>query len=171
MVSTARANGVRVASISGGDPLTVKDQLEAFMNRLVRSVIALVGGCLWAQTQQGLIPKTKTTTWKGTLVDSGCRSQQKNTSDSNSYPAGPARTSYGLIIADGKCVPFDVGSNEKVMGMLKIRKDWSENTVKIKPRKVEVVGTENGGEISVDEIQFTDDARQLPSRTQKLHIH
>jgi len=57
------------------------------------------------------------------------------------------------------------------MGMLKIRKDWSENTVKIKPRKVEVVGTENGGEISVDEIQFTDDARQLPSRTQKLHIH
>jgi hypothetical protein len=38
--------------------------------------------------------------------------------------------------------------------MLKIRKDWSENTLKIKPTKVEVVGTEHGGEISVDEMQF-----------------
>jgi hypothetical protein len=39
------------------------------------------------------------------------------------------------------------------------------------PTKVEVVGTEHGGEISVDEIQFTDDARQLPGKTQKLNIH
>ena len=139
------------------------------MNKFVMSsVIALVGGCLWAQ---GVIPKTKGTTWKGTLVDTGCRSPQKTTSDSNLYPAGPPRTSYGLITADGKCVPFDVGSNEKVSGMLKVRKDWSENTVKIKPTKVEVVGTEHGGEISVDEIQFTDDARQLPGKTQKLNTH
>ena len=138
------------------------------MNKFVTSaLIALVGGCLWAQ---GGIPKTKTTTWKGTLVDSGCRSP-KNTSDSNSDPAGPSRTSYGLITTDGKCVPFDVGSNERVSGMLKVRKDWSENTVKIKPTKVEVVGTEHGGEISVDEIQLTDDARQLPGKTQKLNIH
>ena len=139
------------------------------MNKFVTSaLIALVGGCLWAQ---GGIPKTKTTTWKGTLVESGCRSPQKTTSDSNPYPAGPSTTSYGLITTDGKCVPFDVGSNEKVSGMLKIRKDWSENTVKIKPTKVEVVGTEHGGEISVDEIQLTDDARQLPGKTQKLNIH
>jgi len=129
------------------------------MNKFVMSaVIALVGGNLWAQTQQGELPKTKTTTWKGTLVDSGCRSphsqRHKTTSDSNSYPAGPARTSYGLITADGKCIPFDVGSNEKVSGMLKVRKNWSENIVKIKPTKVEVVGTEYGGEISVDEIQI-----------------
>ena len=139
------------------------------MNKFIMpAVIALVGGCLWAQ---GVNPKTKNTTWKGTLVDSGCRSPQKTTSDSNPYPAGPSRTSYGLITTDGKCVPFDVGSNERVSGMLKIRKDWSENTVKIKPTKVEVVGTEHGGEISVDEIQFTDDARQLPGKTQKLNIH
>jgi hypothetical protein len=64
-----------------------------------------------------------------------------------------------------------VDSNEKVSGLLKVRKDWRENTVKIKPTKVEVVGTEHGGEISVDEIQFPDDARQLPSKTQKLNIH
>jgi hypothetical protein len=139
------------------------------MNKFVMSaVIALVGACLWAQ---GVMPKTKITTWKGTLVDSGCRSPQRTTSDSNSYPAGPVRTFYGLITTDGKCVPFDVSSNEKVSGMLKIGKDWSENTVKIKPTKVEVVGTEHGGEISVDEIQFTDDARKLPSKTQKLNIH
>jgi hypothetical protein len=142
------------------------------MNTLVKStVIALVVGCLWAQAPQGVIQKTKNTTWKGTLVDSGCRSLQKTTSDSNPYPAGPSRTSYGLITADGKCIPFDVDSNEKVSGLLKVRKDWSENTVKIKPTKVEVVGTEHGGEISVDEIQFPDDARQLPSKTQKLNIH
>ncbi len=87
------------------------------------------------------------------------------------YPAGPPRTSYGLITTDGKCVPFDVGSNERVSGVLKTRKNWSENTVKIKPTKVEVVGTEHGGQISVDEIQFPDDARQLPGTTQKLNIH
>ena len=128
------------------------------MKKFVMSaVIALVGGCLWAQ---GVIPKTKATTWKGTLVDSGCRSAQKTASDSNPYPAGPPRTSYGLITADGKCVPFDVGSNEKVSGVLKVRKNWSENTVKMKPTKVEVVGTEHGGQISVDEIRFPDDGRQ-----------
>ena len=139
------------------------------MKKFVMSaVIALVGGCLWAQ---GVIPKTTATTQKGTLVDYGCRSAQKTTSDSNMYPAGPPRTSYGLITTDGKCVPFDVGSNERVSGMLKVRKNWSENIVKIKPTKVEVVGTEHGGEISVDEIQFTDDARQLPGKTQKLNIH
>ena len=37
--------------------------------------------------------------------------------------------------------------------------------------KGRIVGTEHGGEISVDEIQFTDDARQLPGKTQKLNIH
>src|SRR6476619_2199622 len=95
--------------------------LEVFMNRFVTSaVIALVGGCLWAQTPS-VTPK-KTTTWKGTLVDSGCRSAQKNTSDSDMYPAGPPRTSYGLITTEGKCVPFDVGSNERVSGVLKTRK-------------------------------------------------
>ena len=129
------------------------------MNKFVMSaVIALVGGNLWAQTQQGELPKTKTTTWKGTLVDSGCRSphstRPKTTTDSNSYRAVTPKISYGLITADGKCIPFDVASNEKVSGMLKVRKDWSENTVKIEPRKVEVVGTKHGGEISVDEIQI-----------------
>jgi len=34
--------------------------------------------------------------------------------------------------------------------MLKVRKNWSENIVKIKPTKVEVVGTEYGGEIEVN---------------------
>ena len=127
------------------------------MNKFVTSaLIALVGGYLWAQ---GGIPKTKTTTWKGTLVDSGCRSPQKTTSDSNPYPAGPSRTSYGLITTDGRCVPFDVGSNEKVSGMLKMKKDWSENIVKIKPTKVDVVGTEHDGEISVEEIQIGNPAR------------
>jgi hypothetical protein len=42
-----------------------------------------------------------------------------------------------------------VGSNEKVSGMLKIRKNWSENTVKINPTKVEVVGTDHGGKCTV----------------------
>jgi hypothetical protein len=84
------------------------------MNTFVMStVIALVGGCLWTQAQQGVIQKTKTTTWKGTLVDSGCRSQQKTTRDSNQYPAGPSRTSYGLITADGKCVPLRCGQQRK----------------------------------------------------------
>ena len=128
------------------------------MNKfLTAAVIALVGGYLGAQTHEGELRKPKTTTWKGTLVDSGCRSpgsERQKTSDYSSYPAGIPTTSFGLITADGKCIPFDVGSNEKVEGMLKMKTDWSENTVKIKPTKVDVVGAERNGKISVDEIQI-----------------
>jgi hypothetical protein len=63
-------------------------------------------------------------------------------------------TSYGLITADGKCIPFDVDSNEKISGMLKVKTDWSENMAKIAPTKVEVLGTEQGGKISVEEIRM-----------------
>ena len=134
------------------------------MNKFMMSaIIALLGGHLWAQTQEGGLPKTKTTTWKGTLVDSGCRSphstRPKTTTDSNSYRAVTPKISYGLITADGKCIPFDLASNEKISGMLKVRQNWSENTVKIDPTKVEVVGTTHGGEISVDEIQIGGRAR------------
>ena len=129
------------------------------MNKfLMAAVIALVGGYLGAQTHEGELRKPKTTTWKGTLVDSGCRSphseRHKTTSDSSSFPVVTSTTSYGLITADGKCIPFDVASNEKVSGLLKMKKDWSENVVKIKPTKVNVVGTEHDGEISVEEIQI-----------------
>lgn len=129
------------------------------MNKFVMSaVISLLGGYLWAQTQAGELQKPTTTTWKGTLVDSGCGSpyseRHKTTSDSSSYPAVTSKTSFALITADGKCLPFDLDSNEKVSGLLKIRTNWSENTVKIKPTKVDVVGAEHGGEISVDEIQI-----------------
>jgi hypothetical protein len=130
------------------------------MKRFVISgAIALLGGCcLWAQTQQGELPKAKTTTWRGILVDSGCPSSRserpKVTSNSNSYPAVTSRDSFGLITADGKCIPFDVDSNEKVSGILKVRTNWSENVVRIKPTQVDVVGAEHGGAISVDEIQI-----------------
>lgn len=58
------------------------------------------------------------------------------------------------MTADGKCILFDVSSNEKVAGMLKITDDWDENTVSIMPTKVEVVGTDQGGKISIDEIEI-----------------
>jgi hypothetical protein len=122
------------------------------------AIIVFFGGYLWAQTQEREPAQTKATSWKGTLIDSGCRSpnseRDKTTSHANSYPEVTSTTSYGLITADGKCIPFDVDSNEKVSGLLKIRTNWSENVVKIKPTKVEVVGTEHSGEISVDEIQI-----------------
>ena len=122
------------------------------------AILAVVGGCLCAQTQEGETRKPKATTWRGTLVESGCHSpvsaRQKTTGDSGSYPAGTPRTSFGLITADGKCIPFDVNSNEKVAGILKINDDWDENTVNIKPTKAEIVGTEEGGELSVDEIHI-----------------
>ena len=134
------------------------------MNKfLTGAAIALVGGYLGAQTHEGELRKPQTTTWKGTLVDSGCRSphskRQKTTSDSSSYPVVTPTISYGLITADGKCIPFDLDSNEKVSGMLKIKTAWSENIVKITPTNVEVVGTEHAGKISVDEIQIGSPAR------------
>lgn len=129
------------------------------MNKVaIIGVIALVGGYLSAQTQQRDLPTLKTRTWEGTLVASGCRSLQsegnKTSGDSNTSPVYAAKASYGLITADGTCIPFDVGSNEKVSGMFKIKTDWSANAVKIMPTKVEVVGTEEGGKISVDDIQI-----------------
>ena len=90
-------------------------------------------------------------------------SSTRVTSYRGSYPAGTPTTSFGLITADGRCIPFDVSSNEKVAGMLKIKQDWDENTVKIKPTKVEVVGTEvgigfAGGEhVPDDDGQFVGD--------------
>jgi hypothetical protein len=70
------------------------------------------------------------------------------------YPAGPVRTSFGLILRDGRCIPLDVDSNQKVEGMLKVKTNWTKNVVKIKPTKVQIVGTESDGTISVDEISF-----------------
>ena len=129
------------------------------MNKfLTTGAIAVVGGCLWAQTQQGEPRTLNARTWKGTLVESGCRSSEsernKTGGDSSPYPASTRTTSFGLMTADGKCILFDVSSNEKVAGMFKINDDWDENTVNIKATKVEVVGTEQGGKISIDEIEI-----------------
>ena len=147
-------------------------------NFKVTAVISLLAGYLWAQAQQTdqFNIKTNTTTWKGTLVDSACRSSHtdpqkssRNTnrdtnttknlekqfaSNSTSYPVTTSTALYGLITEDGKCIPFDLGSSEKVSGLMKINKDWSQNTVKIKPTKVEVVGTEKDNTIAVDEIEI-----------------
>jgi hypothetical protein len=115
------------------------------------AVVALVSGYLGAQT------RPKATTWKGMLVDTGCRSSQsehQKTGDLSSYPNAYAKTAFGLITADGKCIPLDLSSNEKVAGMLKVKTDWSENTAKLKPTKVEVTGRVTGGKISVDDIQI-----------------
>jgi hypothetical protein len=142
------------------------------------AVISLFAGYLWAQVQQTdqLHIKTKTTTWKGTLVDSGCRSSDSNSqkssrntnpdanttktlknqfaSNSISYPGTTSNALYGLITEDGKCIPFDLGSSEKVSGLLKIKTDWSQNTVKIQGIRVEVVGTEHDNAIAVEEINI-----------------
>ncbi len=65
-----------------------------------------------------------------------------------------AVVAFGLITADGKCIPFDVDRNEKIAGRLKMKTDWGEDTVRTNPARVEVVGSEQGGKISVDEIQI-----------------
>jgi hypothetical protein len=148
-------------------------------NIKVTAVISLFAGSLWAQAQQTdqFNINTKTTTWKGRLVDSACRSSHTNAQKSSrntnretnatknlknqfannatSYPGTTSTAWYGLITQDGKCIPFDQGSSEKVSGLLKIKKDWSQNTAKIKPTKVEVVGTvNNDNTIAVEEIKI-----------------
>jgi hypothetical protein len=144
----------------------------------VAAVVSLFAGYFWAQAQQTdqFNIKTNTTTWKGTLVDS-CRSSytdsqksSRNTnrdtnttknlkkqfaSNSTSHPGTTSTALYGLITEDGKCIPFDLGSSDKVSGLMKIKTDWSENTVNLKPTKVEVVGTVNkDNTIAVDEIKI-----------------
>lgn len=134
-------------------------------------VISLFAGHLCVQAQQAqqldqIHSKPKTTIWKGTLVDSGCPSQTErrnssstnrdNTTDSSASQSGSdsaTTTSYALVTEDGKCMPFDLDSNEKVSGLVKIGENWSENTGKNRPTKVEVIGTKTrAGTISVDDI-------------------
>lgn len=106
------------------------------------AAIALLAGCLWAQSQQTKAPKPQTTSWKGMLIET--------IENSTSYPA----VSFVLITEDGRRIPFDEDSNEKISGLLKVKTNWSENVVKIKPTRVTLIGTEKGGVMSVEDIDL-----------------
>lgn len=134
--------------------------------------IFILSGYLSAQAQKTNPSSINTISWKGTLVDSGCAASHTNgqkgnwgtnrnanatkslENSSSSHPGTPSIPRYELITEDGKCIPFDLNSSEKVSGLIKIKSDWSENAGKIGPIKVEVVGTINDGTIAVDEIEI-----------------
>ena len=107
------------------------------------AAIPLLAGCLWAQSQQTKAPKPQTTSWKGMLI--------QTIGNSTSYPV---TVSFVLLTEDGKRIPFDEDSNEKISGLLKVKTNWSVNVVKIKPTRVTLIGTEKGGIISVEDIAF-----------------
>lgn len=114
------------------------------MNKFVSAAaIPLLAGCLWAQSQQTKAPKPQTTIWTGMLVET--------VGNSTSYPV---TVSFVLKTDDGKRIPFDKDSNAKIEGALKVKTNWSQNVVKIKPTRVSVMGTEKGGVISIQSIEF-----------------
>jgi hypothetical protein len=118
--------------------------MEAAMSKFVAAmVIPLLAGCLWAQSQQTKAPKPQTTSWKGMLIET--------IGNSTSYPV---TVSFVLITEDGRRIPFDEDSNEKISGLLKVKTNWSTNIEKIKPTRVTLMGTEKGGIISVEDIDF-----------------
>ena len=110
---------------------------------LAAAAIPLLAGCLWAQSQQTKAPKPQTTGWEGTLIET--------IGNSTSYPV---TVSFVLVTEDGRRIPFDEDSNEKISGLLKVKTNWSENVVTIKPTRVTLIGTEKGGIISVEDIDF-----------------
>ena len=120
------------------------------------AIISLFAGYHSAQSQQMKAgnPVAQATIWKGTLVEFGCGSAQSEGHRTRNPTSYSAVTSFALVTGDGKCLPFDENSNQKISGLLKIEKDWSENIVKMKPTKVEVMGTQKGGTLSVEEIEI-----------------
>lgn len=118
--------------------------MEAVMSKfVVAAAIPLLAGCLWAQSQQTTAPTTQTTSWKGMLIET--------IGDSTSYPV---TVSFVLITEDGRRIPFDEDSNEKISALLKVKTNWSKNIEKIMPTRVTLIGTEKGGIISVEDIDF-----------------
>lgn len=110
---------------------------------LAAAAITLLAGCLWAQSQQTTAPKPQTTSWNGMLMET--------IGNSTSYPV---TVSFVLITEDGRRIPFDEDSNEKISALLKVKTNWSKNIETIKPTRVTLIGTEKGGIMSVEDIDF-----------------
>jgi hypothetical protein len=62
-------------------------------------------------------------------------------------------TSFGIMTADGKYIPFDQASNTKVIEVMKSNKDWSKNAESKQPVKVTVVGNQRGDVIVLESIK------------------
>jgi hypothetical protein len=152
------------------------------MKKLTAIAIApLFAGFLFAQAEQSAQRESKTetttteTTWNGTLVDAGCRTTHtahressetskvdenttrttKTTSDSSrtECPATVTSTSFGIMTADGKYIPFDQTSNTKVIEVMKSNRDWRGNAESKKPVSVTVVGNQRGDAIVIHSIK------------------
>ena len=153
------------------------------MKKLIAiSAIPLFAGLMWAQTEQQAQRETKTettttrtSTWNGALVDASCRTTHsahrestetakvdenttkttKTTTESSKVecPVTTTTTSFGIMTADGKYIPFDQASNTKVIEVMKSNKDWSRNAESRQPVKVTVVGTQRGDVIVIESIK------------------
>jgi hypothetical protein len=146
------------------------------------AAIPLFAGLMWAQSEQSAQRETKTettttrtSTWNGTLVDASCRTTHtahrestetskvdenttkttKTTSESSKTecPVTATTTSFGIMTADGKYIPFDQTSNTKVIEVMKSNTDWSKNAESKQPVKVTVVGNQRGDLIVLESIK------------------
>jgi hypothetical protein len=144
------------------------------------AAVPLCAGFLFAQSQSAQREtKTETTTttstWSGTLVDASCRTTQTahressetakvdenttkttkttSTESKTECPVTTTTTSFGLMTADGKYIPFDQTSNTRVIEVMKSNKDWSKNAESKKPVSVTVVGNQRGDTIVVESIK------------------
>ena len=146
------------------------------------AALPLFAGLMWAQSEQSAqrevkteTTTTRTSTWNGTLVDAGCRTTQtahrestetakvdenttrttKTTTETSKTecPVTTTTTSFGIMTADGKYIPFDQGSNTKVIEVMKANKDWSKNVESRQPVKIMVVGNQRGDVIVLESIK------------------
>ena len=146
------------------------------------AALPLFAGLMWAQSEQSAQRETKTettttrtSTWNGTLVDAGCRTTQtahrestetakvdenttkttKTTTETSKTecPVTTTTTSFGIMTADGKYIPFDQTSNTKVIEVMKATKDWGKNAESRPPVKVTVIGPQKGDVIVLESIK------------------
>jgi hypothetical protein len=140
----------------------------------VVAVIPLVASFLCAQSQSKQTTEskttTRTTTWKGKLVDAGCytiHTEHKETTSNSANrdttttrtetntecPVTTTTTSFGLLTPTGQYVHFDQPSNTRIVEVIKGNKKWVKYMEDRQPLKVTVVGEPSGDVVVMREIK------------------
>jgi hypothetical protein len=167
--------GAVVATESHQEIVPMQATLKRFA---VVAISPLFAAFLYAQDPGATQTETHTTTTKttlnGTLIDAGCRTTHKETTDTKTSnpdentsqtttthtttegmecPAVTTTTAFGIMTSDGRYLRFDDPSNSRIVEVLKGNKKWHTFMTEGKPLKVRVVGSANGDVVVLDSIE------------------
>lgn len=113
--------------------------MKLLLFTLILGLVAPFGGAAFGQSADP--PAGQPESWTGTLADAAC----KATTPEAACSVSSSTRSYGITASDGKFVPFDETSNQKVSTQLK---NASGNP------SVSVSGKMQGNKIKVSKIDL-----------------